>query len=39
MSYNERIRAFEQAKRELPDGMTPKEYEDAIKRLAERFGV
>lgn len=37
-SYQTRIRQYEAEKRKLV-GLSPKEYEEAVKRLAAKYGI
>ena len=39
MNELDRYRGFEADKRKLPAGMTPKQYEQAVKALAEKWRV
>ena len=39
LAYNERYRAYVIAKANLPAGLSPQEYEKAVKRLAKKYRI
>lgn len=39
LAYNERYREYVIAKANLPAGLSPQEYEKAVKRLAKKYKI